>query len=339
MNNLYKTPIVFLSNHMHFGGSQKIIYNIIDGISSKYIVYLISKPGYYAELLLTNNNVIFFDRKSNSPIKSIKNIQKKHAKIILHTHNRIDVLYKILLRSQDKHIHTFHSVYPNKNFIYRFIKPQISVSISKNVSSYLNKHNIENTIIYNGVSFKEKKQYKPVENKNTVKILFVGRLSEEKGIFNFVNAIKELEIKEINLDIIGDGILYKKIADYIKEHNLPINLLGFDTSPWDNINNYDLLVIPSLFEGFCLVVVEAAVLGIPIIANDLSVLKEILYFLPDESFFDIYNNKSINKTIHYAKDNILELKKIAKNNFKEIRRKFSTIEMVNNYIEIYEKNN
>ena len=57
-------------------------------------------------------------------------------------------------------------------------------------------------------------------NKKIKTILFVGRLEEYKGIFNFLNAIIQIlkeEKYELNIVIIGDGTLYKRAVGLCKE--------------------------------------------------------------------------------------------------------------------------
>ena len=107
-------------------------------------------------------------------------------------------------------------------------------------------------------------------------IVFVGRLSEEKGLYSLINAWKlwfNNKRKIPELMIIGDGPLRSKLEILAK--GLPIKFLGY-LSPQDtqlHIAKSKLLIIPSeCFEGFPMVIVEAFALATPIAVSNLGPL-------------------------------------------------------------------
>jgi len=105
--------------------------------------------------------------------------------------------------------------------------------------------------------------------------LFVGRLTEEKGIRTLLNAAKTNNFK---LMIIGDGPLKELVEAAVKE-TPSITYLGFQ--PRDNVINYlkkcKALIFPSIwYEGFPVIMVEALSTGTPIIASDLGSMSEII---------------------------------------------------------------
>jgi glycosyltransferase involved in cell wall biosynthesis len=54
-----------------------------------------------------------------------------------------------------------------------------------------------------------------------------------------------------------------------------VHFLGFQENPYPAIANSDLLLVPSLYEGFGLVVAEAAALGVPAVVSDVPALCEV----------------------------------------------------------------
>jgi glycosyltransferase involved in cell wall biosynthesis len=259
----------------------------------------------------------------------------------LHTHNRIDILFKYALRKSDIHLHTFHSAYLNNNFLYKFLKPEKSVSISMTVKRYLNRYNIDNQMIYNGVDVHTSQKHFRPKQLEAPKLLYVGRLSEEKGFDKLLKALlvyKYNGTNQIQFDVVGDGVnieSYKNIVES-SEGSLKVNFKGYIPNPWDNINEYDILVIPSYFEGFCLVAAEGASLGIPIVGNNILALREVLSFLPDSNFFDIHDPNSIHITITECLTNILGQRTLALDNTAKITDKFSKKRMLLNYLKAYE---
>ncbi len=111
---------------------------------------------------------------------------------------------------------------------------------------------------------------------------YVGRLSREKGVLNFVKAIP-LVLKKCNtvrFIICGEGKLYDCIEDFLKRNNLEgyVKLLGWiphDHLPY-YLNEMKLLVLPSFSEGLPNIVLEAMACGTPVLATRVGAIPEII---------------------------------------------------------------
>jgi glycosyltransferase involved in cell wall biosynthesis len=123
---------------------------------------------------------------------------------------------------------------------------------------------------------------------------YIGRLSEEKGVLNFVQAIPELlkEFDTVEFLIGGDGHLKDKIEAYLDENdlNVKVKLAGWiphDKLP-DCLNELKLLVIPSYTESGPIIALEAMACGTPILATRVG---HILNMIKDgETGFIMENN-------------------------------------------------
>lgn len=117
--------------------------------------------------------------------------------------------------------------------------------------------------------FKIKKKFS--DRKNLIG--YAGRLSEEKGVLNFIRAIKEIieERDDIEFLIIGDGQLRNKIKKYLDENNLNrvVKLVGWvDHNELPNyLNELKLLIIPSYTESGPIIALEAMACGVPIVST------------------------------------------------------------------------
>ncbi|HEX4373432.1 MAG TPA: glycosyltransferase family 4 protein, partial [Puia sp.] len=105
--------------------------------------------------------------------------------------------------------------------------------------------------------------------------LFVGRLSEEKGVHSLLAAFAN---KKYRLTIIGDGPLKQTVEQFAKE-NRNITYLGFQTK--ENILQYmrdcSALIVPSIcYEQFGLVIIEALSCGTPVLASDIGAPADII---------------------------------------------------------------
>ncbi len=100
-----------------------------------------------------------------------------------------------------------------------------------------------------------------------LKVIFVGALTQRKGISYLFDAVKEMG-RDIELTLIGGvkpGVKCAPLFSELKDHRtkswLPRHLV------LEEIRKHDVLVLPSLFEGLSLVVLEALSEGIPVIVT------------------------------------------------------------------------
>jgi len=112
----------------------------------------------------------------------------------------------------------------------------------------------------------QKKEYKKLANRK-LKVLFIGGLSQRKGLSYLFEAVEELQ-DQVELTIVG----HKAVA------NCEALNLALEKHEWipslshDQVlacmREHDIFVFPSLFEGFGLVITEAMSQGLPVITTD-----------------------------------------------------------------------
>ena len=124
-------------------------------------------------------------------------------------------------------------------------------------------------------------------------IVFIGRLSEEKGVDVLINALK-LVMPHIKLKIIGDGPMRQKLESQAK--GLNIEFLGYkDKEELKNIvQKAKFLVIPSIwYEVFGLSLLETFALGKPAIGSNLGAIPELIKENETGLLFDPGNEKDL----------------------------------------------
>jgi len=108
--------------------------------------------------------------------------------------------------------------------------------------------------------------------------LYVGRLSEQKGIRGLLAAWRELE--DVPLKIVGDGPLAAAIRGYARGHpELPLTMLGW--RPLQEVMGLlkaaRFLLFPSEgLETFGQVIIEAFACGVPIVASGQGIAAELV---------------------------------------------------------------
>ena len=115
-----------------------------------------------------------------------------------------------------------------------------------------------------------------------VVIIFVGRMTKEKGIYDLLEAFSEVskENQVAKLLLVGamfeKGKLQKRIYRYgIKDRVTIIGGIDHDEIP-GYMNAADVFVLPSWMEGLPNVVMEACACGLPVIASEVGGIPELI---------------------------------------------------------------
>lgn len=171
-----------------------------------------------------------------------------------------------------------------KKMIYAFVEKILSISTDKiiNISNYeqnqaikygLNKNKM--IMVYNGVEDKvNKSNLKLNWDENKINLLFVGRLDRQKGLDLFLDVYNKMKLENLHLYVIGTSVL---------DDNLPKNTEYVTYLGWvDNkdIDVYyqvcDAVIMPSRWEGFGLVAIEAMKNSKAVIASNRGALPELI---------------------------------------------------------------
>ena len=163
-------------------------------------------------------------------------------------------------------------------------------------------------------------QRKPSIDK--IKFLYVGRMSPEKGIFDFINFFQNLLI-DCSLSIAGDHRNYSPQNDKIK-------LLGYISKPKNLMDAYDdhnITILPSYTEGYPYVIDESLSRRRPVI-----IFEEISYVLNNKKgiFISKRDQKSFEETVNFVVKNYEKIQlDIAEN---KLPTKDSMIRQISNII-------
>lgn len=108
----------------------------------------------------------------------------------------------------------------------------------------------------------------------------IGRLVEQKGHKYLIQAAEEViqNFPQAKFLIVGRGSWERKLEALAGRQNLNSNIIftGFRRDIYSLIDKLTLIVMPSLWEGFGLVLLEAMALGKPIVATDVGGIPEVI---------------------------------------------------------------
>lgn len=109
------------------------------------------------------------------------------------------------------------------------------------------------------------------------KLVFTGRLSALKGIYDLIEAVKVTQSSSFKLHIYGDGNV-KRVKGLVEKYGLETQVILHDWVSPDSIikilDTSHILVLPSYYEGLPMAVLEAMGRGLPVIATDVGGIPE-----------------------------------------------------------------
>jgi glycosyltransferase involved in cell wall biosynthesis len=102
-------------------------------------------------------------------------------------------------------------------------------------------------------------------------------LAPEKGYDVLIRAMTELP--GCCLVLLGEGPERARLTKLARQLGVEdrVELAGWIPSPWTDHFRFDVIAVPSSFEGFGLVAVEALLAGIPVVASRVGGLAEIVH--------------------------------------------------------------
>jgi len=171
------------------------------------------------------------------------------------------------------------------------------------------------------------------------RFLNVGRLVPIKGQRDLILAFNEFlpACPHAVLHIAGDGPARESLSTLINELGLQksVSLLGSRSDIPQLINEYDCFVFPSHSEGFSGAIVEAMFAGLPVLASDIPVNKEVITHLETGYFFETGSVPGITQALLWYKDNVAVANTLAANANEHARQNFELekiAEKLENYL-------
>jgi glycosyltransferase involved in cell wall biosynthesis len=163
-------------------------------------------------------------------------------------------------------------------------------------------------------------------------LIIVGRLEEFKGHRYLVHAMSYVVKKfpGCKLLIIGEGSYKEQLRQLAVSLGIEKNImfLGFNSDPYSYVNNSDVIILPSLFEPFGLVYIEAFALSTPVVAFDTPAGNEIMKNGDTALLVPARDDKALSEKILYLLENPLEAKQLAERAYSAYLNNFTTARMV-----------
>ena len=107
---------------------------------------------------------------------------------------------------------------------------------------------------------------------------FIGRVTQIKRPDRFLDVVAELKSRgsQINFFIAGDGELLDFCRERIKQEELPVQVLGWQSNIEKVLSAADMVVLTSDNEGTPLSLIQAGMAGIPVVSTDVGSVPEVV---------------------------------------------------------------
>lgn len=327
-----KIKILYIITSMGIGGAEKLLLSYLEKLDKKkyefYVCSLREKPDDLASKLAKNAVVINLKIKNRFNPLIVLHILKLIRKIrpdIIHTHlfqSRVYGTIAHLFYRRSILITQKHSIVnPRKHSIFIFLEMisirmnKVVIAISESVKSSLIKYEFvpQNKIFVlpnciDNQSILNISDSVTIEKKDELIIGTVGRLEKVKGIEYLLLAMTIILTKFPNtkLEIIGDGSQtneLKKITENLGISN-SVRFLGKFADVIPFYKRMDIFVLPSVLEGFGIVILEAMAMGIPVVATDVDGIKEVVLNGESGILVPPKNHEAIANAVNYLIENL-----------------------------------
>lgn len=371
MNSHRLKILLFIDEAKIGGGQQHLLWLAKYLDNSKFEVEVACEhEGYLVDELKKINIKVHPIRISNrfsiSALIRTYRIIKKVSPEILHTHGGTAGFYGRLASAFGFHgavIHTYHGIhYLNfeKSFLKKlfklidqFLLRYTDCTICVAESDYndgLNAAIVKKEkaiVIHNGIDVTK---FTNIDNKSDYKIKLksdedtliigsIGRLHHQKGYEYLINASKEIlnKFPKVKFVLIGDGELRNDLEISAKKNGVynSFVFLGNQTEIPKLLAQFDLFVLPSLWEGLPIVLLEAMSAKKPIVATDVNGTAELIENEVDGILVPPKDSDALTSALlRLLNDKRLSMK-LAENGFNKVNKEYNLISMVNKTEALY----
>lgn len=354
-----KIKVVIVIPSLVVGGAENMVCQLSRAINrDKFDIVLVSlsskQDTIFEKILLKSGiNIAFMDNDGGLSVQTAFKLWRYFNQFkpdIVHSHLTAS-LYAIpwVYTHKATLLHTIHTT-PQFEFSKRIIglmkilykkKKAIPVAISNKIkvstSSLYNISQGSIEVVYNPVDI-ERFRKKSINHAENIQFIHVGRMNPNKNQQLIIKAfaIVKKELLNVSLVLVGDGESKNELSKLVEDLNLnkDVTFVGNIANVEDYLNESDIFVLSSHYEGLPLSILEAMSSGLPIVSTNVGGVSDIV----DKNGILIEDNDLnalTNSMLRLAKDKDLRIKMSIAS--VELSKQYNITNIAHKYEELYEK--
>ena len=242
--------------------------------------------------------ILYLDKQLGldlSMVPKLRKIMKQEKPDVVHTH--LDVIKYAVAAARlcgiKRCIHTVHNVAHEEaegrlqkivNTIYFKLGWSVPVALSPEVRntivSFYGLKEEKVPMIYNGVDLGKCLPKADYSLSKPAVLLHIGRFNEQKNHKGLLEAFVKIlkNHPDCCLNLIGDGELLEETMQYADSLGIreKVSFLGNRTNVYPFLQEADLFLLPSKFEGMPMTIIEAMGTGLPVVASAVGGVPDML---------------------------------------------------------------
>lgn len=350
-----RIKILHIIPTLDMGGAERLLVDIVKGLDKERfepVVVCFKRGGVWERELAASARLIIIRRNSKFDLFSIfklNSLIKTERPDIVHTHLGGDIYGRLFAGLAGVPVvSTEHNLNRDESMIITlakrltlpFAKKVIAVSaaVAKDAAQRYGLSEQKTIVIHNGVDLA---RFSFVERFPTgqIRLGSVGRLTTQKDFSTLIQAVAKLKDHSFSLEIAGEGPLRGELEKLIKELGLgsKVALLGNRSDIPSFLQTLDIFILPSLWEGLGIVVLEAALSGLPVIAARVDGLTEIIDEGTNGLFFEAGDSDALAAAILKLLGSPELARRLAAALADKVKQDFSLEKMVRAYERVYEQ--
>ncbi len=172
-------------------------------------------------------------------------------------------------------------------------------------------------------------------------VSMVGRLEKQKGHIYLIDAVAQLKEKypDVVVLLVGDGELKAQLVEQVQRQKVAGNILFLGNR--DDIPAIlgisDVFVLPSIYEGVPLVLLEAMAAALPVVATNIAGTRELIESGVDGVLVEAESPEDIARAIDNVLSDVEQSRKMSVLAQTKVRERFTLQQMVSGTEDVYKE--
>ena len=242
--------------------------------------------------------IVYLDKKLGldlSMVPKLAEMIRRERPDVVHTH--LDVIKYATMAARlagvKKCVHTVHSLADREaegrvqkiinGFYFRkawSVPVALTPEVQSSVAEFYGLPTARVPVIYNGIDLSRCVPKTSYETGETVTILHVGRFDVPKNHAGLLEAFRLLlkSCPQCRLRLVGDGDLRADMEALAREKGIAdaVEFCGMQSNVYPYLHDADIFVLPSIYEGNPMTIIEAMGTGLPIVASQVGGIPDMI---------------------------------------------------------------